>query len=76
MYRSGIRKVIDPTLGACKKNPNCLSDSLPLLQNVRRGLIDPDTPQSAMWKTDAKGKKLKLVVCSAVLTMSGTWPLT
>lgn len=59
---TSVRRVIDPTLGACKKNPDCLSDSLPLLNNVRRGLIDPDTPEDAKLKTDANGKKLKLVV--------------
>jgi beta-glucanase (GH16 family) len=39
----------------------CLSDKLPLLQNVRTGPIDPDTPESAQTKTDKDGTKLKLV---------------
>lgn len=34
----------------------------PLLSNMRKGLIDPDTPQSAMSKTAADGTELKLVV--------------
>jgi len=36
---------------------------MPLLKNQRTGLIDPDTPQSAMTKTSHDGKTLKLVVC-------------
>lgn len=34
----------------------------PLLSNLRKGLIDPDTPESAMTKTAADGTELKLVV--------------
>lgn len=37
----------------------------PLLTNIRRGLIDPDTPQEAMMKKNADGKELKLVVSGA-----------
>jgi beta-glucanase (GH16 family) len=33
----------------------------PLLTNLRRGLIDPDTPQSAMTRTSADGSKQVLV---------------
>lgn len=33
-----------------------------LLKNFRQSLIDPDTPQNAMWRESADGKKLKLVV--------------
>lgn len=33
----------------------------PLLQNMRRGLIDPDTPQSAMEKTGEFGDEYELV---------------
>ncbi|RHZ45797.1 SKN1/KRE6 family beta-glucan synthesis-associated protein, partial [Aspergillus thermomutatus] len=33
----------------------------PLLSNIRRGLIDPDTPDSAKTKTSADGKEWKLV---------------
>lgn len=32
------------------------------LKNVRTGLIDPDTPASAMTKKSADGKEWKLVV--------------
>ena len=34
---------------------------MPLLKNIRTGLIDPDTPQSAMTKTAVDGTQLKLV---------------
>ena len=34
---------------------------MPLLKNLRTGLIDPDTPQSAMSRTAADGTKLVLV---------------
>lgn len=34
----------------------------PLLNNIRRGLIDPDTPQEAMTKINADGREWKLVV--------------
>lgn len=34
----------------------------PLLNNLRKGLIDPDTPESAMTKKNADGKEWKLVV--------------
>jgi hypothetical protein len=37
----------------------------PLLTNIRRGLIDPDTPQEAMTKKNVDGKEWKLVVCGA-----------
>lgn len=33
----------------------------PLMKNIRTGLIDPDTPQSAMTRTDINGDTLKLV---------------
>ncbi|EPS28235.1 putative cell-wall beta-1,6-glucan active enzyme [Penicillium oxalicum 114-2] len=33
----------------------------PLLNNIRRGLIDPDTPQEAMTKINADGREWKLV---------------
>ena len=42
-----------------------MSDKVPALVNQRVGLIDPDTPKTddVRYKTDANGKKLKLVVC-------------
>lgn len=39
----------------------CISDRVPLLANLRTGLIDPDTPQSAMQRTGDNGKTQYLV---------------
>lgn len=52
--------VLKPPSG-CDINHNCLSESVPLLKNVRSGLIDPDTPQSAMTRKAYDGTELKLV---------------
>lgn len=42
----------------------CISyGELPLLKNVKRSLIDPDTPKSAMTRKSTGGKKQRLVVC-------------
>jgi hypothetical protein len=38
----------------------------PLLQNIRKGLIDPDTPEDAMYKKNADGKVWQLVVSSGL----------
>ena len=49
----------------CLNNANCIKGvgKVPLLKNVRQGLIDPDTPDSAKTKIAADGKtKLSLVV--------------
>lgn len=51
----------------------CLSDSLPLLQNQRTGLIDPDTPSSAMNKQTHDGVNMQLVVCIAVQVEVGLY---
>ncbi|OBT94110.1 hypothetical protein VE01_06986 [Pseudogymnoascus verrucosus] len=45
----------------CEADPDCLSDSVPLLKNMRTGLIDPDTPESVKTKTSKDGTKLELV---------------
>lgn len=52
----------------CAANPNCLSDKMPLLKNVRTGLIDPDTPKTAYSKTSNDGEKLTLVVSGIIAT--------
>lgn len=45
------------------EGPLCLDvGDVPLLKNYRRELVDPDTPEDAMWKESADGKKYKLVV--------------
>lgn len=45
---------------------------IPLLQNVRTTLIDPDTPASAKTKKDANGKTLELVVRTYTKRLSQT----
>ena len=46
----------------CKSNPDCIDvGKVALLKNIRTGLIDPDTPKSAMTKMAADGSKLQLV---------------
>ncbi|KAA8564938.1 hypothetical protein EYC84_010708 [Monilinia fructicola] len=56
-----VKDKIDPTHGACAAAADCLSDKVSLLKNVRTGLIDPDTPDSAKSKTAQDGTKLKLM---------------
>jgi beta-glucanase (GH16 family) len=58
-----VDKMTKPEIGPCTNNPLCIKgkESEPLLQNLRRGLIDPDTPESAMTRTSYEGKKQKLV---------------
>ena len=59
-----INKVKYPKGLQCHEDPNCISSSEPLLKNVRHGLVDPDTPKSAMTRTDINGKTQNLVVRS------------
>lgn len=51
--------------GGCAGDPMCIDVDIPLLKNIRTGLIDPDTPKSAMKKKSASGKDLELVVRSS-----------
>jgi beta-glucan synthesis-associated protein KRE6 len=53
-----------PSKVACAEDPTCLKAAgVPLLKNIRRGLIDPDTPKFAMTRTSLRdGKTQKLVV--------------
>ena len=48
----------------CLSIANCIPGikNVPLLQNMRRGMIDPDTPDSAKTKTAVDGSTLNLVV--------------
>lgn len=56
--------------GGCAGDPMCIDVDIPLLKNIRTGLIDPDTPKSAMKKKSASGKDLELVVRLALLVYS------
>lgn len=52
----------DPNGGTCAGDPMCIDvGKVPLLKNVRSGLIDPDTPSSAMTRKSATGKTQNLV---------------
>lgn len=55
---------VAPPEDPCKTNPDCITAAgkVPLLKNVRKGLIDPDTPKTAMTKQAADGTTLNLVV--------------
>lgn len=48
----------------CDHNPDCINlGPIDIMKHVRKGLIDPDTPKSAMTKMSADGTtELKLVV--------------
>lgn len=50
-------------IGPCTNNPLCIKgkETEPLLTNLRHGLIDPDTPQSAMTRKSYDGSTQKLV---------------
>lgn len=64
LLRSWVGRYTHPP-DPCATDPNCIDiGRIPIFKNIRKGLIDPDTPQSAMTKTSADGKTLKLVVCS------------
>ncbi|KAK3675069.1 beta-glucan synthesis-associated protein [Recurvomyces mirabilis] len=57
-----VQKAIEPAgSNACSLDPNCLRNDVPLLKNLRTGLIDPDTPKSAMSRKDVNGNTQTLV---------------
>ncbi|KAI9690920.1 MAG: hypothetical protein M1822_008540 [Bathelium mastoideum] len=56
-----VQKQINPGGTSCSSNSDCLSDKMPLLNNIRRGLIDPDTPKSAMTRKTHTGGSQTLV---------------
>ncbi|KAF2668302.1 beta-1,6 glucan synthetase [Microthyrium microscopicum] len=61
---SFIRGIIDKPkpVPICANDPMCISvGTIPLLKNQRIGLIDPDTPKSALTKKSFDGTTLNLV---------------
>ena len=58
-----VDKLTQPEIGPCTNNPLCIKgkETEPLLTNLRHGLIDPDTPQSAMTRKSVDGSTQKLV---------------
>ncbi|KAL9082246.1 MAG: hypothetical protein Q9159_006583 [Coniocarpon cinnabarinum] len=51
----------DQYMSACEEDPDCIRADLPLLQNVRHGPVDPDTPSSVKTRTDIHGNPQNLV---------------
>jgi len=47
---------VDALEDSCSSNPDCLKSDALLLKGIRRGLIDPDTPESAKTRKDINGK--------------------
>lgn len=66
--RSFVQLHVNGPSKGCTQDPNCISATgVPLLKNIRRGLIDPDTPKSAMTRTSLRdGSTQKLVVGAEV----------
>ncbi|KAF2460297.1 beta-glucan synthesis-associated protein-domain-containing protein [Lineolata rhizophorae] len=62
-------------VGPCVSNPLCieLGRKVPLLENVRRGLVDPDTPDSVMTRKNHEGKTQKLVFSDEFNTAGRTF---
>ncbi|USP80931.1 glycoside hydrolase family 16 protein [Curvularia clavata] len=58
-----VDQVTKPEKTPCTDNPLCIQgkQTEPLLQNIRTGLIDPDTPKDAMTRIGANGEKQVLV---------------
>ncbi|KAK5453413.1 beta-glucan synthesis-associated protein [Exophiala xenobiotica] len=58
----------------CKENIGCIGNGkVPLLKNMRVGLIDPDTPDSVKTKTDYHGNTWKLVFSDEFSTPGRTF---
>ena len=64
LFESILVQKIHPDTNPCATTPNCIPgiSNVPLLKTTRRGMIDPDTPKSAMTKTGVDGSTLNLVV--------------
>jgi hypothetical protein len=61
--RTFVQKNVTPEAPDCPFGDLCLDvGPRELLRNYRRSLIDPDTLESAMSRTSADGKPMKLVV--------------
>ncbi|QIW97937.1 hypothetical protein AMS68_003455 [Peltaster fructicola] len=56
-----VKRALEPAgINACATDPLCLSGTMPLLANIRTGLIDPDTPASAKTIKGSSGQELHL----------------
>jgi beta-glucanase (GH16 family) len=73
-FRTFVQKIVDPAgSNACATNPNCINDHAALLQNLRTGLIDPDTPSNVMSRTGANGNTQTLVFSDEFNTAGRTF---
>lgn len=61
--RTFVHNITAPEKTPCSNNPLCIAgkEHEPLLNNIRRTLIDPSTPNSVKTRTSANGKTQKLV---------------
>lgn len=67
--RTWVEGLLKPTPACRPGDMLCLDvGERPLLNNLRKGLIDPDTPESAMTKKNADGKEWQLVVSAMVFS--------
>ncbi|KAK5175380.1 beta-glucan synthesis-associated protein [Saxophila tyrrhenica] len=56
-----VQGALDPGADLCTSDPMCIHKKVPLLQNVRTGLVDPDTPDSVKQRKGANGNTQTLV---------------
>ena len=57
-----VQRLVEPAKTSCQGDPLCIdAQGFDLLKNVRRTLIDPDTPESVYTRTTHRGVKQKLV---------------
>ncbi len=60
--RTFVQGVLNPVgADSCATDPMCIHKEVPLLSNVRVGLVDPDTPDSAKSRQGANGNGQTLV---------------
>ena len=58
---SWLTQFTHPLGTSCSADPACISDKYPLIKNIRKGLIDPTTPDSVKSRTTRLGKTQTLV---------------
>lgn len=65
-----VDKLTAPTVTPCTDNPLCIEgkENEPHMKNIRIGLIDPDTPDSAKTRKGPRGENQVLVVRSSQQT--------
>lgn len=63
-HRTWLSSALKPPAEVCHPGDTLCLDvgERPLLNNLRKSLIDPDTPKEALTKKNLNGKEMKLVV--------------